>query len=225
VFAALPAADREAAREALGVMTTGMRRYACRGAARGGAVPYLDDEGELHDYCWVVAGCVGVMLTRMFSARRPARDVHEEARRWELAPVVGESLQLTNILLDWPLDVRRGRCYLPAAWLAEHRLSPAELVGDERPGVRELESRLEALARRALARVPDYLDTLPRSALRYRLFVLWPTLWAARSLDHARRDPQFPWGARRPRLPRAKLWGTALASLLAPHRAGALRRP
>ena len=96
-------------------------------------------------------------------------------------------------------------------------------MGSARPGVAALERRLEAQARTALARVPDYLDTLPPLALRYRLFALLPALWGLASLEHARTDPEFPWGARRPRLPRARLWGEALNGLLG-HHGAALRR-
>jgi hypothetical protein len=54
---------------------------------------------------------------------------------------------------------------------------------------------------------------IPRSAPRFRLFCLWPAVWAAGSLAHARRDPEFPWGARRPRLPRGELWRRAVGSI------------
>jgi farnesyl-diphosphate farnesyltransferase len=138
--------------------------------------------------------------------------------------VVGQALQLTNILLDWPVDVRRGRCYVPAEWLAAHGLGAADLVDASRPGVSALARRLEDLARAALARVPDYLDTIPARHVRYRLFCLWPALWALGSLRQARRDPEFPWGARRPKLPRAELWGAAWSSLFAVRDGRALRR-
>ena len=223
VWRALPAADREALADCVRTLGSGMCRYAARAAERPPGAPYLDTEAELHDYCWVVAGCVGVMLTRLFSARLPADDPAFERRRLELAPPVGEALQLTNILLDWPTDLRRGRCYLPAAWLAELGLVPGDLAGSARPGVAALELRLETLARAALARVPDYLDALPTRALRYRLFALLPALWGLASLEHARTDPEFPWGAGRPRLPRARLWREAAGGLLG-HRGAALRR-
>jgi farnesyl-diphosphate farnesyltransferase len=222
VWRALPDGDREVLAECVRTLATGMCRYASRAAERPPGAPYLDTEAELHDYCWVVAGCVGVMLTRLFNARVPAGQA-ALVRRLELAPSVGEALQLTNILLDWSADAGRGRCYLPAAWLAEHGLVPRDLVGSERPGVAALERRLEAQARAALARVPDYLDALPPQALRYRLFALLPALWGLASLEHARTDPEFPWGARRPRLPRARLWREALGGLLG-HRGAALRR-
>jgi farnesyl-diphosphate farnesyltransferase len=222
VWRALPEDDRGIVTEGVRTLATGMSRYASRAAERPPGTPYLDTEAELHDYCWVVAGCVGVMLTRLFTAREPGGDSALEGRRLELAPVVGEALQLTNILLDWPVDVRRGRCYLPAEWLRAHGLTPLDLVGSPRPATEELARRLEGLARAALARVPDYLDTIPARAHRYRLFTLWPALWALASLERALSDPSFPWGERRPRMSRARLWRETWRGRIG-HAGGALR--
>ncbi len=222
-FETLPETDRAHVREAVTVMARGMCRYSARAAERGAGAPYIYTVDELHDYCWVVAGCVGVMLTKLFDDRDHATP-ETRATRLPLAPVVGEALQLTNILLDWPTDVRRGRCHVPAEWLAEFRLAPGDLVQSGKPGVREIATRLEALAREALARVPDYLDTIAPRYVRYRLFCAWPSLWALASLENARRDPEFPWGPRRPRLPRAELWGAALRSFLRVRDPRALRR-
>lgn len=224
VHAALDERTRRIVADGVRVMAEGMSRYAARAAGRAAGAPYLDSEAELHDYCYVVAGCVGEMLTHLFAALAAPATPELEPRRMRLAPVVGEALQLTNILLDWPSDVRRGRCHVPADWLAEAGLSPADLVGAPRPGVPAIARRLEGLARTALARVPDYLALIPRRHRRYRLFCLWPALWASASLDHARRDPEFPWGARRPRLPRTRLWGEALGTLVGTGDGASLRR-
>jgi hypothetical protein len=118
---------------------------------------------------------------------------------------------------------------VPASWLAEAGITPRDLVdrGGHRavvPGTIAVARRLELKARGALAQVPAYLELIPLRHVRYRLFCLWPALWALASLRHARRDPEFPWGPRRPRLPRAELWGSAFGSALAVHHAGALRR-
>ena len=215
---------REPVREGVATLAHGMRRYGIRAATRPPAAAYVDTTAELEDYCWIVAGCVGVMLTRLYAAAYRAPEDDAQRQRLELAPIVGRALQLTNILLDWPTDVRRGRCYIPAEWLAEHRLRPADLVDRERPEVRALVDRLEAHAYAALERVPDYLDLLPRHHLRYRLFCMWPAMWAVRSLRRARRDPQFPWGPRRPKLPRLEIYRSSLASLLTADHGGALRR-
>lgn len=227
-FMSLDAEERPIVSETVRLLAAGMRRYAVRDAERrtrsAAPLPYLDDEAELLDYCWVVAGCIGVMLSRLFAlSSGDARGPRAE-RRLELAPFVGRALQLTNILLDWPIDVRRGRCYVPAAWLREQGLSLGDLVSPGRPEVAAVAARLEALARDALARVPEYLDTIPSRHVRYRMFCLWPALWAKASLRHAHADPEFPWGERRPRLPRAELWRTALGSLVAGHHRASLER-
>jgi len=219
----LPPADAADVRSCVRFMASGMRRYAVRAAGRGPAVPYLDDDAELHDYCHVVAGCVGEMLTSVI-ARRIARDDADVAqRRRALAPVVGEALQLTNIVLDWPVDLRRGRCYVPASWLARHALVPGSLVGDS-PAARELALRLAGLAHAALDRVPEYLETIPTNQHRYRLFCLLPALWARASLDLALSRPDFHRARARPRLARARVFGEALRALLVHASHGATTR-
>jgi len=224
VHASLPEAHRAALTRGVATLAEGMGRYAVRGAGRPAGVAYLDTEAELDDYCWVVAGCVGVMLTRLFAAEYGPAEADIEERRLAAAPVVGEALQLTNILLDWPSDVRQGRCYVPASWLAAAGITPGDLVDRAVPGTLAVARRLEGKARAALARVPDYLDLIPVRRVRYRLFCLWPALWALGSLRHARRDPDFPWGPHRPRLPRSEVWRVALGSAFAVHHAGTLRR-
>jgi farnesyl-diphosphate farnesyltransferase len=223
VARALPAGDLADVTASVTVLASGMRRYAARAADRAAGAPYLDDEPELHDYCFVVAGCVGEMLTRLHDRRAPV-DAPRQAKRLALARDVGEALQLTNILLDWPNDVRRGRCHVPSAWLSAHDLAPGDLVDGSHPAVRDVAARLEGMARTALERVPDYLALVPARHVRYRLFCLWPALWARASLRHARRDPEFPWGRERPRLPKTELWGVALRSLLEAHGDRSLRR-
>lgn len=222
VYRSLPDAWRDPLATMVRTMALGMRRYAARAAGRDPGAPYLDTEAELHDYCYVVAGCVGEMLTRLANLEAPA-PAAVEAQRMRLAPVVGEALQLTNILLDWPVDVRRGRCHLPAQWLDAHGLAPGDLVGAPRPELAPLVARLEGLAHAALERVPDYVELFPSRMQRYRLFCLWPALWAAGSMRAAAEAPEFPWGERRPRLSKAALWRTAIASVLLSRGRGARR--
>ena len=223
-FHSLPEPYQNGVRSGVEVLASGMSRFAARAAERPHGAAYVDTENELHEYCYVVAGCVGEMLTRLFELTHGAGNPEAAVRRLALAPTVGEALQLTNILLDWPSDVRRGRCYVPASWLADGGISASDLVGRDRPEVREVARRLETLARAALARVPDYLDRIPIRCVRYRLFCLLPAVWALGSLRTARTDPEFPWGARRPRLPRSELWRSSLATLVSVGDPRAVRR-
>ena len=86
----------------------------------GGFVARTDDQGELglrdlqdlRDYCYVVAGIVGEMLTELFLLDRGqlepiATDLRSRSR------LFGEALQLVNILKDSSFDATEGRSYLP----------------------------------------------------------------------------------------------------------------
>jgi len=223
VLESLHAGDADDIRRCVRTMALGMKRFAVRGAERGPAVPYLDDDAELHEYCYVVAGCVGEMLTRLLERGLPEDRSDLAARRLALAPVVGEALQLTNILLDWPVDIRAGRCHVPASWLSRHGLTIRQLLSAA-PGARELSLRLASLANDALDRVPDYLDTIPTREHRYRLFCLLPALWARASLKLAMSEPDFHSQVRRPRLSRASVMSEALVGLVAHGSHGATRQ-
>jgi farnesyl-diphosphate farnesyltransferase len=223
VLESLDPADAQDVRLCVRTMAEGMKRYATRAAGRSGLEPYLEDDEELHDYCHVVAGCVGEMLTRLVSRSIEDDDARLAERRLALAPVVGEALQLTNILLDWPVDLRDGRCHVPRAWLARHGLVPRDLIGTSSEA-RELSLRLASLAHAAIDRVADYLDTIPTREHRYRLFCLLPTLWARASLDVALADPGFHATDLRPRLPRATVMLEAARGLAAHASHGATRQ-
>ncbi len=67
---------------------------------------------ELQDYCYIVAGIVGEMLTELFLLDRPALAGVAATMR-ERAATFGEALQLVNILKDSEGDAREGRRYLP----------------------------------------------------------------------------------------------------------------
>jgi farnesyl-diphosphate farnesyltransferase len=223
VLASLDAGDAADIRRCVRTMALGMKHFATRAAGRGPAVPYIDDDAELHEYCYVVAGCVGEMLTRLLQHGLPDDASDLAARRLALAPVVGEALQLTNILLDWPVDIRAGRCHVPASWLARHGLTIRQLLSDS-DAARELSLRLAGLANDALDRVPDYLDTIPTREHRYRLFCLLPALWARASLKLALSEPEFNFAPRRPRLSRRSVMSEAFVGFLAHGSHGATRQ-
>jgi len=69
--------------------------------------------GTLEQYCHVVAGTVGLLLTRLFATELPRAWLtpqrFEEGRRF------GLGLQITNVLKDADGDRRRGVSYLPDA--------------------------------------------------------------------------------------------------------------
>jgi len=85
----------------------------------------------LSEYCRRVASAVGLICLEIFGYRDPkARDY---------ANSLGMALQLTNIIRDVAVDLRRGRVYLPAEDLARFGV-PVEALeaGRVTPAVREL---------------------------------------------------------------------------------------
>ena len=94
----------------------GMVGYVDRTDAQGKLL--LEDLNDLRDYCYVVAGIVGEMLTELFLLDRPelsgiADQLRVRARR------CGEAQQLVNILKDSAFDATEGRSYLAGAERSE----------------------------------------------------------------------------------------------------------
>ena len=72
----------------------------------------LRDLQDLRDYCYVVAGIVGEMLTELFLLdREPLAEIAPYLRA--RSRLFGEALQLVNILKDAAFDAKEGRVYLP----------------------------------------------------------------------------------------------------------------
>lgn len=89
-----------------------MIRYVERSGVDG--LLELVDVTDLRDYCYVVAGIVGEMLTELFVLGAPRLGPSAPFLR-ERAATFGEALQLVNILKDVAYDREEGRRFLPAA--------------------------------------------------------------------------------------------------------------
>ena len=86
---------------------------------------------RLKEYCYRVAGTVGLTCTHIFGFHDP--------KALDLAEKLGLAFQLTNILRDVREDFDLGRVYLPEEDLARYGLADVDLGRDEATlGVREL---------------------------------------------------------------------------------------
>ncbi len=145
---------------------------------------------ELLLYCRRVAGAVGLLSIRCFGATEPA------AR--ELAIVLGEALQLTNILRDLGEDAADGRLYLPAELLDKHGIAsrdPRSVLDDPRlPAVCH---DLAAMARKRYAEVHALLKRCDRRRLKPAILMMAsyePLLdvMEAEGWQHPYRRPSLP---------------------------------
>jgi squalene synthase HpnC/squalene synthase HpnD len=93
---------------------------------------------QLSEYCYRVAGTVGLTCLHVFGFRDP--------RDPDLAERLGLAFQLTNIIRDVKADLEMGRVYLPQQDLARFGCSKSNLQG---PPTERLQALLEFEAERA----------------------------------------------------------------------------
>ena len=109
------------------------------------------DFAALREYCYRVAGVVGLLSAGIFG--------YQDPRTLEYASDLGLAFQLTNIIRDVGEDARRGRIYLPLDEMDRFGVSPADvLAGQEGDSLRRL---IEFQIERALGFYRQALDELP----------------------------------------------------------------
>lgn len=192
----LSAADVKLVRQVLDTITSGqeldLRRFA------GGSeknIAALQSETELDDYTYRVAGCVGKFWTEMcieheFSAIEVlAISELTDAFFEELGIRFGKGLQLVNILRDLPVDLRKGRCYIPTEKLTEAGLTPRDLLEPANESkFRPLYNRYLDLAEAHLAAGWRYTTTIPWTHVRVRLACSWPILIGVETVARLRKE-------------------------------------
>lgn len=142
-----------------------------------GQIAALQEWEALDHYTYMVAGCVGEFWTQMTEAHLPGTLQADYATMLQRGVRFGKALQMTNVLRDCGKDLRIGRCYLPAAWLAREGLHPQDLLLPE--ASQRAQRLMFALVGKTLAHFREamaYTFALPRHAVRLRLACLWPIL-------------------------------------------------
>ncbi len=144
---------KSAIQESVGYMNDGMVRFQ---QSRTNGVLRLRGLAEVDEYCYVVAGVVGEMMTRLYSAYKPSFIpnglVFKNACRF------GLFLQKVNLLKDQTKDEAEGRYLIP------DRTEVLASVREEAKG--------------ALS----YILALPREETGYRTFCAWSLFLGLASL-------------------------------------------
>jgi farnesyl-diphosphate farnesyltransferase len=193
LYRAFTPADRELIRRLMGILTKGMEMdltvFAGGTATRPIALRTLED---LDEYIYQVAGCVGDFWTRLTQAHLPTLSHWDMERMAGTGVRFGKGLQLTNVLKDLPRDLRRGRCYIPQALLAQAGLAPTDLLNpDSLPAFRPVLLRLVRLALEHLDQGWLYTLAIPRREVRLRLACMWPILLAVQTLRRVAASPRL----------------------------------
>jgi farnesyl-diphosphate farnesyltransferase len=174
----LASADREDVRAVLRHITRGQALDIER-FPHGVAPRALASANQLHEYTYLVAGCVGEFWTDLCFRHLPAFATLPQAQMRELGRGFGMALQLVNILRDAGPDLAAGRCYFPADELAAAGIVPEDILKDP--------ARFEVVWRRWHAHAQDgvalgmrYADAV--NSRRVRAASAMPALLAARTL-------------------------------------------
>jgi len=187
VTATFSGEERAALAECVAVMGRGMAVFQKKKGIRG-----LEDLAEHSRYCYVVAGCVGEMLTRLFIEYLPElASRREELLRLSIS--FGQCLQMTNILKDFWEDRANGACWLPRDVFRAEGLDLAEVQpGDPRfaRGYRRLLGLARAHGENALA----YTLAIPARETGIRNFCLWALFMAVQTQRKMLSRPAFASG-------------------------------
>lgn len=188
VFAELPYELRDPVEERVKEMCAGMVHYAMQREEDGWF--RLRTRQELLDYCYFVAGTVGLMLTDLFAVRTRFVSEKRKEKLKSRAVAFGLGLQLVNIARDIPADWGRRTVFVPSEMCEAQGILPEALPDPTRrePSIKVLKDLLR-LADHELREAQKYVLDLPRTAFRVRLFCLWPLLMAQDTLVLLARHP------------------------------------
>lgn len=185
----LSAKEKEALTRCVSVMCSGMPAFQRNKSLKG-----LRDLDEMSDYCYVVAGVVGEMLTELFCVHCPELRVRRE-EMMRLAVSFGQGLQMTNILKDIWDDRQAGTCWLPRSVFMNGDLELERL--DEFHATEAFRVGLEqliAVAHRHLRNAFDYTCNIPTREVGIRRFCLWALGLAVLTLRKIHANPGFTSG-------------------------------
>jgi len=141
----------------------------------------LTDIKELKDYCYYVAGIVGVMLTRLFCQRKSI-----EGRRSDLENLqipFGMALQLINIIKDYKKDIARGWCYIPLTVTEHYHI---ELTKIGRLSTEQSQAILKSMIPLIVTNLDatlQYIKLLPLRERAIRMFCIIPFIIGCKTLD------------------------------------------
>ncbi len=187
LYGMLDSPTRTILRRWIAVMVVGMREFVLR-HPRGIRIATL---AELREYCYYVAGTVGHLLTELWHEHSVAVGDATYARLLEDCEPFGEALQIVNILKDVAWDAERENAiYIPADLLAAVGSGhDAILDPSKRAANRRALDPVIAAANDDVERALRYIEALPATAMRVRLFCVLPILFAIATLrDLAQSD-------------------------------------
>ena len=201
--------QREALSTCVQIMAEGMLHFQEKDSSAG-----LADMAEMEHYCYVVAGVVGEMLTKLFCDYSPDIAINKQ-KMMDLSKHFGQGLQMTNILKDIWDDKERGACWLPQSIFDDQGFDLKNLT----PGQQSIEferglERLIAIAQNQLSDALQYTVLIPRNETGIRNFCLWALGMAVLTIRKLNKHKDFSDG-KQVKITRRSVKMTVLTSRIA----------
>ena len=208
--------DRREVREVLKKINRGqmldLERFgAGTGTGTSTSIKALPTSGDLDEYTYLVAGCVGEFWTRLCFAHVRDFSDRPEPEMLALGVQYGKGLQLVNILRDAGTDLRHGRCYLPEDELRSLGVAPDEILGQPER-VEPIMRQWREKAERGLLAGLDYACAIKHRRVRFATAL--PALIGARTLALLRETGREIF-EHRVKVPRAEIRRMMLSTALA----------
>lgn len=150
--------------------------------------PYVNNEKEMDDYMFQVAGRVGYLLTNIFAWHSPS--IYKLKKKlMPLGHEFGLALQTVNIIRGLRRDYERGWVFIPIAFYKKMGLTREGLF--EPSNIDKALKVVEMLANKAQRHLNNaliYTTMLPRTQRQIRLFCIWPLLFAVKTLAMSRNN-------------------------------------
>ena len=177
--------DQTAIRLCLGIIIGGQILDLQRFSSVESSILSLEGDEELDDYSYRVAGSVGEFWTRMsLDHLFSLKEENKESELFEKSVRFGKALQMINILRDIPADLSLGRCYIPSRRLAEHGITPKDLLEPSNMDVfRPLYNEYLDLTDKYLTSAIQYIEMLPHSQFRLRGTCMLPVIIGKRTVS------------------------------------------
>ena len=157
----------------------------CNKEMAGGMIKFqnqsIADFKLQEEYCYYVAGIVGVLDTRLFMVAGYISDASSK-ELMNSAKHFGIALQKVNILRDIAYDIPEKRYFWPQDILNKYGLDYENLCDEQnRPQAMKVLKEVIDNALPYLEDAIDYVTRLPRSARKIRIFCLIPLFMAIKS--------------------------------------------
>ncbi len=160
----------------------GMAKFQKRKLESNSRIFQLRDIGDLQDYCYYVAGVVGMMLTRIFCEQLNITGLKSELEKHQVR--FGTALQLTNIVKDYQKDLKRGWCYIPASVTAKYNISLEKLDSLSTSQKKGILKMLVPEILDAYDSTLKYIKAIPEDERAIRMFCIIPFVLAYNTLLH-----------------------------------------